>query len=128
MSAKREILIVDDDPALIRFVTKVLESLEDVVVRGYESPLDALAAFKANPSVCLVITDFRMPEMNGVEFARRVRGLNPGIPIIALTAFVNALHDQEMFDEAIAKPFDVEELTRRVVAYFQNDEIRNEDE
>ena len=122
MGRKREILIVDNDRSTVQVIRTALEALDDISVWAFASPVAALSAFKANPSIRLVITDFRMLEMDGVEFARKIRALNRGIPIIALTAFVNALYDEEIFNEAITKPFEVEDLTRRVVAYFDNDE------
>ncbi len=79
------VLVVDDDPG-----TRLLycEILEELGYRALAEPdaVSALAAIEKNSEVKLVITDHRMPDMSGMEFADILRKQRPGVPVILLTA------------------------------------------
>ncbi|MEP2493204.1 MAG: response regulator, partial [Parasphingorhabdus sp.] len=82
------VLIVDDRPTNLRiyaqFVTLMGEKYSAVT---YADPVEALHWLKEN-SVDLMVVDYRMPQMNGAEFIRKVR-MMPGasdIPAIVITA------------------------------------------
>ena len=66
---------------------------DDVVVESFADPLDALEWLADNP-VDLVITDYKMPRMNGAEFTRRLREVaaGPDVPVVVVTA-----HDDRSF-------------------------------
>lgn len=79
-----QILVVDDDTATLRLVQLRLEReglICDTATCGPEA-LDRLRQHRYR----VVITDFNMPEMNGVELARKIRELSPLTQIIMLTA------------------------------------------
>ncbi len=79
------VLVVDDDPD-----TRLLycEILEELGYRALAEPdaISALAAIENTSEVKLVITDHRMPDMSGLEFADILRKQLPGVPVILLTA------------------------------------------
>jgi CheY-like chemotaxis protein len=85
---KVTILVIDDDPD-----TRLLycEILEDFGYRALaeSDALSALAAIENTSEVKLVITDYRMPGMSGLEFADILPKLRPGVPVILLTACVS---------------------------------------
>ena len=83
------ILLVDDNPHGLIARRTVLEEL-GYRVRICESGAEALELFAAQP-VDLVITDFRMPAMDGVELITRIRQVRPDLPIILLSGFVEPL-------------------------------------
>ncbi len=81
------VLFVDDEPALAEMGLQMLSCI------GYTpeirtSPLEALEAFRAHPRrYCAVVTDLSMPQMNGIQLARRLREIHPGIPVALCTGF-----------------------------------------
>lgn len=110
MSGKN-ILVVDDDPTLRQIIVMSLQS------RGYsvaeaENGAKALAHLDAHPAD-LVLSDIRMPEMDGVEMLRRLRQ-GSQVKFILMTGFSDVLESQSAFDlganEFIAKPFSLETL------------------
>jgi DNA-binding NtrC family response regulator len=72
------------------------------LVFGFTDPLLALEHFKINHSTySLVITDLRMPVMNGFEFVRQVKKMNSKIKVLLMTAFEI---DQMEFTKILPKP------------------------
>jgi len=81
---KPQILLVDDDKNLLRVLTyQIQQSGFDVV--PVTSALQALKLLEEKP-IGLVLTDLRMPEMDGLELLRRIRESDRKMPVIVLTA------------------------------------------
>ena len=79
--AKR-ILVVDDEPAMREAVASFLET------RGYqvETAADAPSGLSiVRRGVDLVISDVRMPELDGIEFLQEIRPIQPNLPVILMT-------------------------------------------
>ena len=110
-----KILIVDDEPQIIR-VLKTALSTQGYSVRTSLNGLDGLIAFREwNPDV--VITDLSMHEMSGIELCHQIRSTS-STPIIVLS-----VRDQEAVkvaaldagaDDYVTKPFSIQELQARV--------------
>lgn len=114
-------MVVDDDP-------RVRQSLESLLisagfdVRLFGSGADVLQSGALDTAGCL-ITDIRMPGIDGWELQCRTRSAHPFLPLI----FVTAHQDEDAFRRALAggafaflyKPFDGEELLRTVEAAFE---------
>ena len=86
---RASILLVDDNQHGLAARKAVLEELGYAIVTadcGHDA-LDILASRKIN----LVVTDYRMPRMNGVELIARIRATEPAMPIILLSGFVEPL-------------------------------------
>jgi CheY-like chemotaxis protein len=113
----RRVLFVDDEEG-VRDVAR--EFLED---SGFRVALacsaeEALALFTGG-GFDAVVTDYKMPGSNGVELARELRRLQPGMPIVLLTGFLSALDRQslaDLFDDILEKPLGVAELGRVVAS------------
>lgn len=115
MTDSRPILVVDDEPAIVRALTASLTA------RGHRvlSAATGLAAIEsvAGSTPALVILDLGLPDVDGVEVCRRIRQWSD-IPIIVLTAEgaedrkVQAL--DEGADDYVTKPFSTPELLARV--------------
>jgi CheY-like chemotaxis protein len=83
------ILLVDDNPHGLIARKAVLQELGYVIATAAcgEEALDIIARQKIH----LVVTDYKMPQMNGIELIARIRQLEPLMPIILLSGFVEPL-------------------------------------
>jgi two-component system KDP operon response regulator KdpE len=112
-----KVLVVDDEPQITRVLKTVLSS-QGYDVRTAAEGESAWADFK-EWSPQLVITDLRMPHMNGVELCRHIREVS-NVPIIVLSVTdeqptkIDALDSGA--DDYVTKPFDIGELMARVRA------------
>ncbi len=86
-SAGGHILIVDDETAIARVLARFLVKNGYQVTTHTESKA-ALEAFQNNPTgFDLMLTDLTMPEMDGLELARKVTAIRPGFPVVMATGF-----------------------------------------
>ena len=69
-----------------------------------------LEAVRGEPDIGLVITDHAMPDMNGAQFARRVRELRPSLPIILATGYSSPVPADDLQLPRLSKPYGLEEL------------------
>jgi PAS domain S-box-containing protein len=81
------ILLVDDDLALLRVMTKMITKI-GFTVHALNSPLQAVELFRQNPEKFdLLITDLIMPEMTGLELAEELHKTNSQFPVILMTGY-----------------------------------------
>jgi signal transduction histidine kinase/ActR/RegA family two-component response regulator len=112
------VLLVDDEPLLADLGLTMLEALGyRVTVTSH--PAEALIAFKTEPTrFDLVVTDFTMPEMTGLDLARAIKALRGDIPVILITGHAPGLAPEQLHAEGIAalqpKPFTLQSLARTV--------------
>lgn len=86
MAGPISVLLVDDDPSLADLMANQLGGLrEEFEIRVETDPNDALEAVEEGGIDC-VVSDYHMPEMDGLELLRYVREMEPGIPFILFTA------------------------------------------
>ncbi len=86
-SDRETILFLDDEEMLVDVGTRMLTMIgyEVVGIKGCAEALEFFA--REAEKIDLVITDYSMPKMTGVDFAKEVMRLKPGIPIILVTGF-----------------------------------------
>lgn len=85
------ILIVDDEPQVSVMIAKMLGRL-GYKVDCFNSAPDAMAAFTRTPDAwALVITDQTMPQMTGLELAKKILALSPGQPIILCSGYTDTV-------------------------------------
>jgi DNA-binding NtrC family response regulator len=112
------IFLVDDDDGSREAMMRTLERVR-YEVRGFPSAEDALAALEADEPVDVVVSDVRMPGMDGYELLRHVRAVRPDLPFLLVTAFaevkdaVKALQEDGA-DDYLSKPVEMQELRQRV--------------
>jgi DNA-binding NtrC family response regulator len=81
------VLLIDDDKDILTVLKRSLE-LKGVNTYGFTNPVLAVEHFKNNAaSYDIVVTDIRMPQMNGFEVARAVKEIRPDIKLAFITAF-----------------------------------------
>ena len=117
MPEARAVYVVDDDAA-IRDSMSLLFEAQGLSVRSFASGTEFLAVAPGLAPGC-VVTDLRMPEMDGLELLRRVRERHPAFPVIVVTAHgevplaVQALKTGAV--DFIEKPFPAEALLNAVL-------------
>jgi PAS domain S-box-containing protein len=113
-SGGEHILIVDDEPAIVSLLKRILES-RGFRVTAFTSGTEALECFRERPDLFdAIITDQTMPRMSGVELARAVHALRPATPVVLTTGYVDdAAHRERGRDIAgvAVKPFDAATIT-----------------
>jgi len=111
-----KIMLAEDDGDMRRFLAKALEKAGHEVV-AFEEGASAYEALKTT-SVDLLLTDIVMPEMDGIELARRAAELDPKMKIMFITGFAAvALHpDSKAPKDAkiLSKPFHLKDLVMEV--------------
>jgi len=108
--AGETVLVVDDEPA-VRVVTKRILQRSGYAVLDAAGGAEALHALREHPGpVHLLLTDVIMPDMNGREVARQVRGQRPGIRVVYMSGYSpEAIAHDGLLDEGAAfvrKPFE----------------------
>ena len=84
-SSKYTILVVDDEELMRRFIVTFLSQLGYSSVTAMDG-VDALAKMKGN-KIDAVITDIKMPKMDGIILTREISTQYPGVPVMVMTAF-----------------------------------------
>ncbi len=109
MNEKLRILVVDDDRRMAKTLADIFQ------VKGYEvevahSGPEALEKVAGGRFDC-VLTDIKMPEMNGVELYRAIKARQPDLPVVLMTAYSTDKLVQEGLEEgavaALTKPLDI---------------------
>jgi CheY-like chemotaxis protein len=84
---KERILLVDDEIELVESGKRVLKWM-GYQVKGATDPIEALEMIRNQPhQFDLIISDFSMPQMNGIQMSEEIKRINPGIPIILLSGY-----------------------------------------
>ncbi|MDT8329546.1 PAS domain S-box protein [Roseomonas gilardii] len=112
----RTILLVDDEEPVREITALTLRDLGYDVVEAHDG-LAALHLLDGDTRFDLLLLDFAMPGMNGVEVAQAARSRRPQLPIMFLTGYAEApAMAGENKDRILQKPFRTEELARRLTA------------
>jgi CheY-like chemotaxis protein len=86
MSALRKVLVVDDDPVVGKSFNRVLTDEKGYIVVTAKNAHEALKKIREE-SYDVVFTDIKMPGMDGVELAERVKSRQPWIPVVIVTGY-----------------------------------------
>jgi len=113
---KERILVVDDEEAIREMVSKIISLIgHEAVTAG--NGREALEILKSQP-VSIVITDIKMPEIDGFELMKLVRDQFPGTPIICMTAHGGSYTYTDVVGvgaaDYIAKPFTIDEMRAKL--------------
>jgi CheY-like chemotaxis protein len=112
------ILYVDDDEAIVFMMTRFLER-QGYRVSGYTDPREALAAVRSQPDAFdLVVTDYNMPRLSGLDVARALREIRTGLPVALASGYITeelrALVSAAGVRELIYKPDTADALCEAV--------------
>ena len=118
--SKARILVVDDEPSILKYVSASLRRQQYEVVQAIDGEQALLAMEETLPA--LLILDIAMPKLDGFEVCRRIREWSQ-VPIIMLSAREGAEDKVKCLrmgaDDYLVKPFSVEELLARVEAVLR---------
>ena len=107
------ILIAEDDDAMRAFLEQAL-TRQGYEVTAVANGADALEVMSAVEGCDLLLSDIRMPGVDGISLARCARRAHPGVPIVFVTGFAGELLSEFDFDrdrmEVLPKPFQLNEL------------------
>jgi hypothetical protein len=112
----KTVLVVDDDPLVRELETQVLR-VQGYTVLQAEGAAEALRLAREAAAIHLLITDFSMPEVDGIELTRRFRAVHPKTPVLMVSCSLPLIqHRADDLDrfEFLEKPFQFSELLHKV--------------
>jgi len=112
----KHILVVDDEPGMLSLLSRVLSAMRYRVTAAPGGP--AALATLGSDQVDLLVTDYRMPDMNGRELIAALRAQRPGLKALVVTGLPpRDGEDREWWDEQphLGKPFSPRSLQNAVV-------------
>lgn len=121
-----EVLILDDDTDILKVFSTALEKA-GLKVAGFTSPKSALDYYLQNSAkIGLIISDIRLPEMNGFEFASNIREKNPKAKVLLVTAYEKGdletagIHSNAslQIDEFLKKPVSPSKLAEAAIRHL----------
>lgn len=116
------IVLVDDEFSYIDLLQQLLGEHLDRPVHGFTKPADALRALPSL-NVGMIISDYQMPDMNGLQFIAEVQKLKADIPVVMITAYNMTFTEREMaavpsLKAIVRKPFKWTTLAAELVKYW----------
>ena len=125
-----KLLVVDDDPDIIHVLKQGLLK-NRFLVSAFTNPEEALQNFKSNSEdYCLMLSDIRMPELSGIQLARKVKEINHKVKVLLMTSF--EIKDNEFskvfpsmhVDGFVQKPISVKDLTNDILSIISETKRR----
>ncbi|MEW6067314.1 MAG: response regulator [Nitrospirota bacterium] len=122
------ILIVDDDKGMCKTLSRILE-LDGYNVKTANTASDGIALIKKK-NFTMAILDIKLPDINGVELLEIIKGINPDLNVIMMTAYASTENAIKALnkgaDAFVTKPFDIEELKAVVKKSIEKQILLNE--
>lgn len=118
--SKIRVLIADDQPTVVNLLKTVMESIGVEPILASDGMMALEKFYETNPHI--VFTDILMPRMNGIALLRKIKAVNPDLPVIVFTGYT---HYREMIqyekakpDNFLAKPLDVKQIIEIMLNLF----------
>ena len=123
----KSILVLDDESDIVRIVERFLQGL-GFTVCAFTDPVVALEYLHSHSNDCcsIVISDIRMPGMNGYEFIKKVKRIKPECRTILMSAFeINDIEFSKVLpgitiDTYLQKPFSIRKLKDLIIEKYSN--------
>ena len=117
------ILVVDDEPTVRRMLVRLLSEAAYEVVEATDGEGALSIALRNEAGFDLVITDIKMPGMDGRELGRHLKAVLPGLPVLYISGYTSApagLGEPGGSAVFVRKPFDPDDLLRKVEAMLRD--------
>ena len=125
------VVIVDDDLEITILFREALKSIEGISLFTFTDPILALEHFQVNEyAYVLVISDFKMPGLNGLQFLRKVKELNRFVRTILMTAFeiedkmFREYTKSKIINSFLQKPIRIHDLLKEVDTQLHSYEMQ----
>ena len=117
MSNKIQLLYVDDEPINLKIFELTFSS--KFKVKTALSGFEGMTILENNPEIKVVVSDMRMPKMDGLEFIRKSKELYPNIIFFILTGYeitdeISDALDNNLINKYFKKPFNIKEIESSV--------------
>jgi DNA-binding NtrC family response regulator len=116
-----KLLIVDDDSDIVHVLKQGLLK-NRFLVSAFTRPEEALQNFQSNSEdYYLILSDIRMPELSGMQLARKVKEINPKVKVVLMTSFeikdneFSKVFPSTQVDGFVQKPIDMNDLANKIL-------------
>ena len=117
--------IVDDDPDIILLFRDALKTISGITIFTFTDPILALEHFQINEhAYVLVISDVKMPRLNGMEFLKKIKELNRFVRTILMTAFqieykvFREYTKKKIINASLQKPIDIHYFLKKLIRKY----------
>jgi CheY-like chemotaxis protein len=116
------VLLVDDDVEVREIARAMLEEMGAVVIEA-KAARDVLLLLRTEPDIDLVLADYTMPHMTGLELAQQIGTMLPGVPVVLMTGYsATTLGDMGPYVRAVLqKPFRAEAMAQVLTEVISGD-------
>ena len=116
--------VVDDEGDIMCLFRDALSELGEGMVFGFTDSTLALDHFKHNQSnYSLVVSDYRIPDMNGIELLKQIKGIKPSVRTVLISAFDvddDLFNESNSVDKFLQKPIGIADLINEVEILLSN--------
>jgi DNA-binding NtrC family response regulator len=127
----RIVSIVDDDPDIVLLFHDALKSISGITIFTFTDPIMALEHFQVNEyAYVLIISDYKMPGIDGMEFLKKIKDLNRFVRTILMTAFQieNKIFlentKKKIINAFLQKPISIHDLVKEVDTQLHSYEMQ----
>ena len=131
IAENRIVSIVDDDPGITMFFHEALRTIPGITIYTFTDPILALEHFHVKGyAYVLVISDFKMPGLNGMELLNKIKDSNRFVRTILMTAFTiddNLFHEstkKKIINGFLQKPIGLHDLVKEVNTQLDSYELQ----
>jgi len=119
MTGKLKILYVDDEPINLILFDRIFG--KKYAIRAADSGMKGLEVLDEDPDIKIIISDMRMPHMNGLQFISKAREKHPDLIYFILTGYeiskeITDALEQKLIDRYFQKPFKLEEISGAIIS------------
>jgi len=125
----KTILVVDDEVDMLFLLKTIIEDNTDYIVETTNSPVEAVALMEER-EIDLVVTDLKMPVMDGMDLFEAFNKFKPNVPVIIITAYGSQATANEALKKGVAdfitKPFRKDSILFTIKRVLELVQIRKE--